>query len=170
MTAQAADIYRYRDTNYDCLCLSNGRLFYAREHGFQPEPVDTGCWDGYRCEFEITDVVKLQALYIHDEFGNYPPLNGVRVTPREGVDRLLSNVTLDKYENLNMIVDYTGKILLAADFIWEYYIHKGLQRPYAYQTLLSAEFVGGVLKEMRDQSAIAEKLRTLKTVDRLAGR
>ena len=84
-----------------------------------------------------------------------PP--GVTVFPNE---------TYVDYENIGLAIDYTGKILLADGFIWGYYIHMGLQKPYAFQTLLSFEFENGILKEIRDQSGIAEQLRKIKEEDR----
>ena len=164
MTAQIGDVYRYKNVKYECLDLSNGRLFSPWDYGFHPLFIDTACWAGYWCEFEITDVVKLQTLHIHDKNGSYPPLNGVSVLP-PGVT-VFPNETYVDYENIGLAIDYTGKILLADGFIWGYYIHMGLQKPYAFQTLLSFEFENGILKEIRDQSGIAEQLRKIKEEDR----
>ena len=171
MTAQIGDVYRYKGVEYDCLKLSDGRLFYAKEHGFHPSAVDTNCWDGYWCEFEITNVVKLQTLSIHDKDCRYPPLNGVSITPHSGTLAFVNPEMIhEKYENLDMPLDYTGRILLADGFIWQYRINIGLQRPFAYQTLLSVSFEKGVLKEVLDQSWIAEKLRSIKEEDEALGK
>ena len=166
MTAQIGDVYRYENTDYECLNLSNGRLFNPWDHGFHPLFVDTSCWNGYWCEFEITDVVKLQTLHIHDKNGRYPPLNGVSVLPPGITVKKTPGAGYEHYRNIGLAIDYTGKILLADGFIWDYYIHMGLQRPYAFQTLLSFTLESGVLKEILDQSGIAERLRKIKEEDR----
>ena len=166
MTAQIGDIYRYEEKEYNCLKLSDDRLFSPWEHGFHPSPIDTGCWAGYWCEFEITDVVKLQTLHIHDKDGRYPPLNGVSVSRTGDIAELLPFEKYEHYKNIDLTIDYTGKILLADGFLFQYYVHMGLQKPYAFQTLLSFEFENGMLKEIRDQSRIAEQLRKIEEADR----
>ena len=63
------------------------------------------------------------------------------------------------YENVQLLIPYTGKILLGKDFLREYYIHMGYQRPFAYKTLMEFIFEDGIPLDIIDHSETAEKIR-----------
>ena len=54
--------------------------------------------------------------------------------------------------NVNLRMNYTGKILLGKDFIPEHYIHMGYQRANAYKKLIEVEFLEGQLIAVKDMS------------------
>ena len=178
MTAQIGDIYRHGEKRYTCLRKSGGPYFDPKKYGFEPTSVMTSCRAGYRCEYEITpEALKLQTLYIHDGNGIYPEINGVGITEDENEEyrtewrdakngervrvRIARCGDSQIYENLCLEIPFTGKLLLADDFIDRYYVHMGLQRPFAYRTLLSFAFEEGRLKEIEDHSRAGEAMRRL---------
>ena len=63
------------------------------------------------------------------------------------------------YKNINIFMEYTGKILIGKDFIREYYIHMGYQRAWAYEVLEELLFDNGKLVKTIDHSEMAKKLR-----------
>ena len=151
MTAQIGDIYKYRKNEFTIVALSNALHFNPKEYGLEPHVRSTACWRGYWCEYNITDDgLFLQNLYLFNSEGNYPPLNGIEVSPQEFKEYDCYNFKKKKsekvtrplymghrvYKNVNMLIPYTGKILLGDGFLQEYYIHMGFQRGWAYQKLI----------------------------------
>ena len=173
MTAQIGDIYRYEGEEYTCLRVRGEKLFEPAEYGMRPVRMHTACQRGFYCEYEITPSgLQLRTLHIKLSDDDYPPLNGVNVSEPEYVKAeeideegnvtetvVLRYVGHRVYEDLGLFQDFTGKILLGADFDGAYYIHMGLQRPYGYRKLLSLEFGHGRLKEVLDFSETAERIR-----------
>lgn len=174
MTAQIGDIYKYRKNKFTIVALSNAIQFNPKDYGLEPHASSTACWRGYWCEYNITDDgLFLQNLYLFNSEGNYPPLNGIEVSPQEFKEYDCYNFKKKKsekvtrplhmghriYKNVNMPVPYTGKILLGDGFLQEYYIHMGFQRGWAYQKLIELIFEEGILLECNDLSHIAKAQR-----------
>jgi hypothetical protein len=65
------------------------------------------------------------------------------------------------YENMGLKTKFTGKILLAKDFISEMYVHMGYQRPSSYRTVLEIEVRDGAILEVKDLSEKMEERRRL---------
>ena len=58
-------------------------------------------------------------------------------------------------------IEYTGGLLLAADFIEEMYVHMGFQSPESYRTVIELEIKDGdIIKETDLSHAIAERRAT----------
>ncbi len=177
MTAQRGDIYKYNNNQYTCLSWSGGPRFNPRDYGFDPTAMDTACWRGFQCIYEITDFsLKLQELYIYDANGFYPEINGVSIIDPDYLpdedEEIVDNdsasphyIGPQTYHNLNLVIPFTGKLLLATDFIHDYYIHMGLQRPFGFKKLYSFEFEDGVLKQIVNHSVTAKMLRDLNYPD-----
>ena len=173
MTAQIGDIYEHEGAKYSCVAEIGESYFDPRKYGFEPTQCSSACWRGFYCEYEINDSkLKLQTLHIYDKNDNYPELNGVSIIPIEyetdelynGTDWIQVKVPYDgfqTYNNLNLVIEFTGKILLASGFIDEYYVHMGFQEPYGFETLLSVEFEHGMVKEIVDHGETARLLRKI---------
>ena len=63
------------------------------------------------------------------------------------------------YQNLQLRIPYTGNILVGNDFIWAHYVHMGLQRPWAYQSLFELVIEEGILLDVIDHSGLVQNLR-----------
>lgn len=173
MTAQIGDIYKYGKKKYQIVAMSAGMPFNPKHYGLEPHPSSTACYRGYWCEFSVDDEkLVLKNLYLFNMDGNYPPLNGVEVAPQEFIEfeRRTGKNKTEKYvypahhghrayENLDMLIPYTGKILLGDGFMDEYYIHMGFQRAWAYKKLLEFVFDEGIAVECNDLSHMAKAQR-----------
>ena len=175
MTAQIGDLYKYNEAEYTCLMMSEGGPFDPRKHGLSPSQIITACWRGFWCEYEIiNDCLILQKLHIHDGDNKYPDINGVSITPKdcisgipairfEGEKRVSTEIPKylghETYDNLAMAIPYTGAVLLASDYMEEYFVHKGCEWPYGYKKLQSLEFKNGSLIKSNDCSEIAQMVR-----------
>lgn len=156
MTTQIGDIYKYDKVQYTCLEVSNKAPFNPWDYGFQPSEYITSCIRGFWCEYEIADNrLILQKLHIHDANDYYPMLNGVSISPTE---RIFGHQT---YNHLNIALPYTGKVLLAAEYIEEYWTNKGYEWPYGYRKLCSLEFDDGKLTRTDDHCETARIIREM---------
>lgn len=168
MTAQIGDSFIYDGNAYVIVAESLGKeLFSPSEYGLKPTPFSTACRNGYWCNYEISDALYLQNLFIHCSNGKYPDINGksVNIPPKydrkkQAVESLLFGDNGYRiYGNLNLKILYTGKILVGSGFIHRYYIHVGYQRAIAYKKLLEFEFEEGRLKNIEDLSKKAREKR-----------
>ena len=174
MTAQIGDVYKYKGTRYTLVASSANMPFSPEYYGLEPEGICTACWNGYWCEYKIDGELYLKNLYVNCRDDYYPPLNGIQVSPMEyeeveafSMGKGKHKTTIPKhmghhvYQDLGLFVPYSGNILIGDGFLFEYYIHMGLQRPFAYSTLLELVFLNGTLIEEYNRSDIAQKLREL---------
>ena len=154
MTAQIGDVYKYRGKHFTLVASSAEMPFSPEAYGLEPHFCCTACWDGYWCEYKIDGKLYLQNLFINCKNDNYPPVNGIQVSPVE-----YAKMGHHVYQDLDLEIPFSGNILIGAEFLQEYYIHMGLQRPFAYSTLLELVFLNGVLIDAYNRSDIAKKLR-----------
>ena len=174
MTAQIGDKYTYENKTFTVVEMSSARLFNPRNFGMEPHSNSSACWRGYWCEYAITDdELLLKNFHMFNRNDDYPPLNGVEVSPPEYLEfegprsnkngaekiRILDHCGHRIYRDVNMRIPYTGKILLGADFMREYYVHMGIQSSWAYRQLTELVFVEGLLLESNDLSYIAKAQR-----------
>ncbi len=172
MTAQVSDQFTYKGADFTLAAMSPSgkKLFDPHDYGLKPMGIYSSCWDGYWCEFDISDALYLEKLYIHCEDLRYPDICGRKVSmpvdesldpeAKEFFEELWkSNMDHMKYENMHLLIPFTGKLMAGADFLWEYYIHMGYQRAYAYKKLYEFEFIGGSLVRTTDLSSKAAGMR-----------
>ena len=99
----------------------------------------------------------LQNLYINSEDDYYPEINNVSSEKKN--KKSFKYMGHHLYKNLNIFMEYTGKILIGKGFIREYYIHMGYQRAWAYEVLEEMIFDKGKLIKTVDHSEMAKKIR-----------
>ena len=163
MTAQMADCCKYKRGEYEIIALSEPIRFLPIEYGLKPQGVMTSCWRGYWCEYVIERKrLKLDSLHIHTENDIYPDFCGRTVEPEA---RGVGNGHR-KYENVNLPIPYTGRMLLGDRFIEKYYIHLGYQRAYAYKKLIELVFEDGILIKTINHSWKAKRIR--KEIDEMS--
>ena len=174
MTAQIGDVYKYKNKKFSVVALSNPINFSPQDYGLNPQASCTACWNGYWCEYHIEDdMLLLKNLFMFNSKGDYPPLNGVgvieqtyhealRLGPGGKKEKIMmeDNMGHREYRDVNLPINYDGKILVGDEFIREYYIHMGYQRAWAYKVLLEFVFEDGKLIETIDHSDTAQRLRT----------
>lgn len=156
MTAQVQDKIKYKNKEYSIIAMTNPLEFNPEDYGITPSTFCTACWRGFWCDYEISDTeIYLGDLFINSDNDEYPLIEGVSVSNYTGRDNMGHHV----YQNLNIKLPYTGKILLGNEFISEYYIHMGFQYPWTYKILKEFSFKDGKLLTVIDCSDIAGELR-----------
>lgn len=168
MTAQIEDTFRYQGKKLNLAGISGAGLFNPADHGLDPTSWSTACWRGYRAHYVVTnDKLSLSALEVSltDPREVYegtairvPALliNGISAsTPPDGVRSSFEY----EYKGLDLLVSYSGGLLLATDFIDELYVHMGFHPAWKYRQVFELIFESGMLEEERD---VSEKLAAIR--------
>ena len=155
MTAQIGDKYKYNGKNYTIITMSKKINFHPSDYGLKPRGILTSCWNGYWCEYSISeDGIFLEDLYVYDIEGNYPKINGKEPIKQEMMGH-------KHYKKIHLPISYTGKILVGDNFLREYYVHMGYQQFYAYEKLIEFVFEDGKLIKTNNYSEVAKIAREL---------
>jgi len=164
MTLQIADSFQYRDKRYDITAADSAYLFNPAAYGFKPRSTTTASHRGYRCIYGILEgriCLKQLDISLFTEEGDDPwkllkgdPLNGTEPAV-DDKNSLFNNI----YSDVNLLIDYTGSLTIAADFIQEHYEHMGFAPTWKFDDVHRLTFEKGILKVEENQS---EKNRDLR--------
>ena len=167
MTMQIKDEWFFEDDLYiACDVEHKNSLFVPNEYGFKPIAISSACNRGYYCSYLITkNNIVLKRLHIKDENNYYPQL--VNALPRN-YEKLHNCV----YEDVNLLVEYTGRIILCnsliSDDILKAYEVFGLYFRrnrsvifHYYKNTLELVFHKGKLISVTDLSKQCQKLRKI---------
>ncbi|MFX0099782.1 MAG: hypothetical protein ACFFCS_09375 [Candidatus Hodarchaeota archaeon] len=163
MTAQVPDEFRYGGGEEFSLVGMVGEGLFEPETDFNLKPFSTctACWRGYQMTYDCVDgKLVLQRMYINID--DPQEINGIKPRKIEDDDENYYGFKL-VYENLNLKTRFTGKLLLAKDFINSMYVHMGYQRPMAYKTVLEIHVKDGEITEERN---LSKKMAELRKKDR----
>ena len=151
MTAQISDTFILKGTNFELIGIDGGELVSPEKFGMVPTTMHTACYRGYYSTYEIIDSeLTLRELTLSEENGNYLPINGINPEKEE---------YQATYHDLDLVVEFTGKLRLARNLIEEFYIHMGFQKASAYKIVLDFTVKEGKIVEMKDRSKDAKRKR-----------
>lgn len=146
MTGQIHDKVFFKDMEYDIVSQNGEGLFEPSTCGMFPTMIHTACWRGYYCSYAIEQFdLLLTNLTIRTLDQQYVPIAGINPTD-DGYGTM-------RYTNLRLPMEFRGKLLLGADFIYEKYVHMGFQSPAAYKKIIEVTFLAGKLISAQDRSA-----------------
>ena len=151
MTAQINDVFKFNGEEYVVCGIDGPELFDPIKEGFEPKMASTACWRG----FYLTFIADNMYLYLHEISIRQDEAKVFKGIKPEKGEWMFSH----KYTNLQYKLPFTGKILIAKDFIDSMYIHMGFQRPIAYKTVIELIIENGDVKEVVDHSDAMEKRR-----------
>ena len=153
MTAQIPDEFVLNSEDFSLIGLKGRDLFKPEDFGITPHFSSTACWRGYVMRYIFTDdQLILDGMRVNVD--NPPKINGIE-PEREG------NMFKYYYKNLNLKTSFTGKVLLAKDFIQSMYVHMGFQRPIAFETVVEINVERGEIISVKDLSKQMEDHRDL---------
>ncbi len=84
-----------------------------------------------------------------------PTLNGVAAVCSDSAYNHCRMI----YENIAEPIQFTGSLLIGADFDNKFYVHMGFQEPIGYKNLWELDFKNGVLEKAVDRSKAAARAR-----------
>ena len=164
MTGQVPDKLICKKSLYSIVGLKGEGLPSPFDFGLEPVSPNTANWRG----FIMTYIVVEKHLNVHeikvtvkDIKGNLPVINDVK--PKLEKDRLIRLT----YSRLKLKTQFTGKILIAKDFIDSMYVHMGFQSPLSFETVIELEFGEGNLLSVRD---LSEKMKAYRKRDIFDGK
>jgi hypothetical protein len=151
LTAQINDVFKFNGVEYVVVGIDGPELFDPVKEGFKPKTASTACWRGFYLTFEATDMyLYLNEMSIRQDeakiFKGKKPTKG---------DLFFTH----KYENLKYKLPFTGRIIIAKDFIDSMYVHMGFQRALAYKTVIELVIKEGDILEVKDHSDMYEQRR-----------
>ncbi len=151
MTMQVKDAFILEKEVYSIIAASSQIPFHPTDYGITPMDCCTACWTGYWCDYGVTQQqIMLKSLYINSKDENYPEIHGV--LPLENIKNYMGH---HAYKNVNLPIDYTGKILAGKDFIDAFIWYPA----WSYRVLKEFHFDHGELADIVDYSKEAQKVR-----------
>jgi hypothetical protein len=153
MTVQIPDTFLYNGEHYALILLNGERLITPEDYGMKPKAWHTACWQGFYSTYEITnDGLFLKEMTIGKVDGSLKPIQGIMPTPDES-----SSIDGFSYKGLHIFTKFTGRMLLARDFILD--LRMVYPNPIAYQTLFEVTFAEGKLVSTQDLCSENEQQR-----------
>ncbi|NHJ85446.1 MAG: hypothetical protein FK734_08275 [Asgard group archaeon] len=157
MTGQFHDLMHFQNELYELVGSEAGNLYNPKDHGLDPQFRCTACRRGYLLTYKVTD----KQLILDDILINLEEktkINGVKPkTPEEK-----GSPFQYQYKNVNLKIDFTGKLLLGKDFVRGMYEHMGFQQPMTYKKVLELTFNKGILESTTDLSKAMDEERKSK--------
>ncbi len=151
MTGQVADAFLYQDEGYSIVGINGGSLFEPLAYNIETIAASTACWRGFQAFYTLLDnKLMLKELFLNSK---------KEEIINEQKPKNVKSMFRFRYPKLNLEINFTGKLLIARDFISELYVHMGFQSPESFKTVLEFIFEEGVLTEVIDLSEQMEKLR-----------
>lgn len=127
MTAQTPDRLLFNGYEFHIVEASE-TMFDPITHGFQPVSPHTACWRGYILHFAIANRhLLLRTLEVNQKA---PSDVWYGVVPKPGTFARMPLWVL--YEEVNLSIEFSGRIVIARKFIDDYYVHLGFQTWYGY--------------------------------------
>lgn len=149
MTAQVSDYLIMGDIEYSIAAIQENWPFNPKEHGFEPVSPHTVCWRGYYCKYSLRNKkLYLESLYVC--LGDVKPVKWSGAEPQKG--EYFKFDKMWKYRPQDFFIPYSGGLIIAHDFIREFYVHMGFHRPHCFRTVKELIFSDGYLENETDYS------------------
>lgn len=149
MTGQIPDKLIFKKSLYSIVGLKGKGLPSPFDFDLRPVSPHTANWRGFVMTYMVVEEhLQLQEMKITVEEikGKLPIINDVKPKiDKKGLIHLT-------YEKLKLKTPFTGKLLVAKDFIDSMYVHMGFQSPISFETVIELEFKEGVLLKVGDLS------------------
>lgn len=156
MTAQIHDSVEWMGESYQLVGVNGGPMFDLLDHGVETQPTSTANWRGWVAAYAVRD----DRLMLHrlDEVGavvqpggSPPPVNGV--DPVQGAPYRWN------YPDIALEIPFSGKLLIAKDFIRDLYVHMGFHPAWKWEHSWELTFEGGQLMDATDTSEEMKAVR-----------
>lgn len=160
MTAQISDEIIYQGHSFSLIGIEKEWPFDPKKHGFKPIMISTACWRGYYSKYAIVNADLLLSEFTTGLEDDPPIWREIRA---KKVDRVGEAWI---YKNVNLDLNYSGGIIIARNFIREFYVHMGFQRPHCYEIVYGLMFEKGKLVKVNgfneEVKSIRERIREIR--------
>lgn len=153
MSAQIMDSLENQKNTYDIIHVEGGQLYDIKQSGVKVT-LHPMCWRGYFGEYMLRE----KQLYLHNLFVHSdekcPSVNNVTVSNRLGI---LSD--FKHYGRVDIRMDFTGSLIIAKDYLKDYYDCMGCQNAILYETVEELILNNGVVTDKVDYSSKIKEIR-----------
>ena len=168
MTAQVPDAILIENKSCAIAGVEGDELFTPQSLGTTPGTANTACWRGYICQYKIEnnelllDELQVSIVKVEGEGRDrkFVQLTGPEidaVQPKSAEGKFFSAGNL--YENLNLLIPFSGALFAADGFIRELYVHMGFHPAWKYETVYEVKCENGKVSAIEDISKQMEALR-----------
>lgn len=156
MTGQISDSLFYKQKEYSIVGVKGKALFKLEDYGVEPSTICSACWRGYVATYAI----RYNKLVLRDLELLLSPEEVREVGIHFLANRNPTSHDMGPiYKRLNVLMDFSGKLLIGRDFIPALYVHMGFQKPYTYSSVHEFSVSEGKVIEHRDVSTQMELIR-----------
>jgi len=165
MSEQINDTFDYKNTIF---CISAVQFpyefFSIQQLGLNPESESTDCWRGYVAKFSLHQgKLILKDIDTNNSNGKALPVAINGVVPDVKKPPMLNedyrNWRNWHYRDINLILPYSGSVLITDSFLNERIVQVGFQSPLSYRKVIELRFDKGHLVNENDESGTAELIR-----------
>lgn len=156
MTAQIHDRVLWNHRDYLLVGVGGSGLFDAREHGLETRPTTTANWRGWAARYAIEDD-RLLLMELTDVGLWVEP--GAPAPTLFGIEAIAEGPGSYRYPDLRHPVPFTGRLLIARDFIQSLYRHMGFHPAWKFEESWELDVEDGLVTQTRELTA---EMRTLR--------
>lgn len=155
MRAQFFDGFDFAHYKYSIVAIEHPEQFFSiEEFGLHPIMYNEACLRGYTCVFGINEDKKLTLFKLLTNN------NGMEPPTIDGISPVSFNSPSgDLKYDLHHVLNYTGSILIANNFIDKYFMPFGFQLPHAFEKVFELTFHEGLFIHVENRSEDAQRLR-----------
>lgn len=168
MTAQIADSVTIDGIEYSIAGVNGSGLFEPGGVGLEPCAMSTACYRGFICWYALVeDGLVLTRLVLAEGTGRHgKPIKSGDEVMGSPLVRIKGGWLEGSYEvaGLASVVEFSGGLLLGADFVEATYRHMGYHPAWKYRRVLELVASSGRVTELLDRSEFMAKVR-----DRVVG-
>lgn len=148
MTAQAHDLVEWQSRRFLLVGVAGPGLFDPIAHGLDTRPTTTANWRGWVAHYAIKNdrlvLAELTDVGLSFEQAKAPPLiNGKEAT---SIDHHHA------YLDLDLSIAFTGRLLIAREFIQSLYRHMGFHPAWKFEESWELDLADGEITNARDLS------------------
>ena len=144
MTIQSKDLITRCGQNVGLHLLRPESLFDPKKLGLEPEMMNTACYRGFYCTYDLTDRgFYLAKLTIRTDGDIYPAIHGVCGSSDSTHGAYV-------YDGLKIPISYTGTIIIGTRAIARFAEAFGLPDPYSYTKVFQIELQKGRPKSAKE--------------------
>jgi hypothetical protein len=164
LTGQEPDRVYYLDEKYDLVGFKGKGLSFPIDFGIETQMRSTNCRRGYIMRYKISeDTLKLDGFWFNTNNEELPLINEVKpIKITEEIakkGKYPQSLFEYEYENVGIVINFNGNLLIAKDFIKSEYVHMGFQSSLSYKTVLKIHFKDGIIDNVEDKTKEAKKSR-----------
>ncbi|TFF84334.1 hypothetical protein EU524_01190 [Candidatus Thorarchaeota archaeon] len=152
MTGQVSDEFRVEGNIYALVGVNGEGLYVPADFGMETFSSCTACWRGYVMQYDVKDD---ELLLVGMDLNTKNPVSINGVEPVEATESFMKY----RYVDIGLKTNFTGTILLGADFMSERYVHMGFQSAESYRKVIELVVENGDVLEIRDLSEEMEERR-----------